>query len=124
MAGTSFYLQLGCTRNYWVSHTVKATLLPLRRAAAPRSRSMNRLNRAFNRLRNRPHATLSLLAILSAVVFLATIPLSRLDGMLIGSDGVGYYIYVHSLVMDGDLDFANEHARLYPDEDLAEVRTP
>lgn len=32
--------------------------------------------------------------------------------MLIGSDGIGYYMYVRSLVIDHDLSFANEYARL------------
>jgi len=41
-------------------------------------------------------------------VFLATVPLPRADQQLIGSDGIRYYLYVHSLVIDGDLDFRNE----------------
>jgi hypothetical protein len=48
------------------------------------------------------------------VAFLLLIPLPRVDGMLIGSDGVGYYVYVRSLVFDGDLDFTNEYSRLLP----------
>jgi len=30
--------------------------------------------------------------------------------MLIGSDGIGYFMYTRSIVIDHDLDFANEHA--------------
>jgi hypothetical protein len=52
--------------------------------------------------------TLAVLFGLCVAVFLATIPLPRADQMLIGSDGVRYYLYVRSLVIDGDLDFRNE----------------
>jgi hypothetical protein len=51
---------------------------------------------------------------LSIAAFLVTIPLPRVDGMLIGSDGVGYYMYVRSAVIDHDIDFANEYRHLYP----------
>lgn len=43
------------------------------------------------------------------LVFLATIPLPRVDNALIGSDGVGYYSYLRSLVFDGDVDLRNEY---------------
>lgn len=45
------------------------------------------------------HSTRILVAllILPIVAFLITIPLSHADGMLIGSDGVYYYMYVRSL---------------------------
>jgi MFS family permease len=33
-----------------------------------------------------------------------------MDGQLIGGDGVGYYVYVRSLVLDHDLDFTNDYA--------------
>lgn len=57
----------------------------------------------------RPIATLSLLFAGCVAVFLITIPVPRTDGLLIGSDGVSYYQYVRSLVIDGDLDFRDEY---------------
>ncbi len=45
----------------------------------------------------------------SLVAYLAMIPVPRADGQLIGSDGVGYYVYVRSWVIDHDLDFTNEY---------------
>jgi hypothetical protein len=49
------------------------------------------------------------LGVVSALIFLALLAAPRVDGQLIGSDGIGYYVYVRSLVLDGDLDFANEY---------------
>ena len=60
-------------------------------------------------LGRRPVRTLSLLFAFCVATFLITIPLPRVDHLLIGSDGVSYYHYVHSLVIDGDLDFRNEY---------------
>ncbi|MGB8647565.1 MAG: hypothetical protein WCF84_20190 [Anaerolineae bacterium] len=71
----------------------------------------------------RPLQTLTLFFILCVLAYLATIPLPRVDGMLIGSDGVGYYMYVRSLVIDHDLDFTDEYAHLYPQSPPPE-RTP
>lgn len=56
-----------------------------------------------------PIRTLSLLFAFCVATFLITIPLPRVDNLLIGSDGVSYYQYVRSLVIDGDLDFRNEY---------------
>jgi len=44
----------------------------------------------------------------SLALFLVLIPAPRGDGLLIGSDGIGYFIHVRSVVIDHDLDFANE----------------
>lgn len=49
------------------------------------------------------------LFMLSLVIYAALIPVPRADGQLIGSDGIGYYSYVRSLVLDQDLDFTNEY---------------
>jgi putative Mn2+ efflux pump MntP len=46
--------------------------------------------------------------------FLITIPLPRSDNLLIGSDGIGYYAYLPSIWLDGDLDFSNQFATFYP----------
>jgi hypothetical protein len=56
-----------------------------------------------------PIAILGLLFVACVLLFLLTIPLPRVDNLLIGSDGILYYHYVHSLVIDGDLDFTNEY---------------
>jgi len=65
---------------------------------------------------HRPLLFLSGLFGICVVVFLVTIPLPRADHLLIGSDGVLYYEYTRSLVLDGDLDFADEqqHFSRYP----------
>jgi hypothetical protein len=47
-----------------------------------------------------------------ALAFVVSIPLPRVDGHLIGSDGVRYYAITRSLVIDGDLDFRNDFALL------------
>lgn len=72
------------------------------------------------------HATriLSALFALALAAFLATIPVPRADGMLIGSDGIGYYMYVHSIALDGDIDFTNEVARLNAATYIDIYRTP
>lgn len=72
------------------------------------------------------HATtiLTWLFVLSVAAFLVTVPLPRVDGMLIGSDGIGYYAYVRSIGIDHDIDFANEYAILYPTIDVDQLRTP
>ena len=46
-------------------------------------------------------------------LFLATIPLPRVDGQLVGSDGVGYFVYLPSVLFDGDLSFDNEYRYFY-----------
>lgn len=61
---------------------------------------------------------------LSLMAFLGTIALPRVDGLLIGSDGLGYYMYVRSIVIDQDIDFANEYRYLYPDRSLDSLQTP
>lgn len=43
-----------------------------------------------------------------ALVFLASVPLPRVDGHILGSDGFYYFIQLRSLVMDGDLNFFND----------------
>jgi hypothetical protein len=47
--------------------------------------------------------------LVSLAAYLALIPVPRADGQLIGSDGVGYYVHLRSLVLDGDLDYTNEY---------------
>jgi len=44
------------------------------------------------------------------LVFIATIPLPRIDNLLVGSDGIKYYAILRSMVLDQDFDFANDFA--------------
>jgi hypothetical protein len=64
----------------------------------------------------------------SLLLFFLLLPVPRADGHLIGSDGVYYYIYLRSLAIDGDLDFANEYAAfdlpVPPRDDLPAGRVP
>lgn len=47
-------------------------------------------------------------ALICLLVFVATIPLPRIDNHLVGSDGIKYYAILRSLVLDQDFDFAND----------------
>jgi hypothetical protein len=57
-----------------------------------------------------PRIVIGGLFLLALLCYLALIPVPRSDGQLIGSDGVGYYVYLRSLLFDGNLDFTNEYA--------------
>jgi hypothetical protein len=47
--------------------------------------------------------------LLCAAIFAATIPFPRVDGHLLGSDGLSYYAILRSVILDGDLDLANDY---------------
>lgn len=67
------------------------------------------------RLNRVPHLSekLILLSVLICLlVFLATVPLPRVDDKLIGSDGVRYYAILRSVTLDGDFRFANDYQLL------------
>lgn len=57
----------------------------------------------------------AILALTSAclLAFAVTLPMPRVDGQLVGSDGAHYFAYLPSLLIDGDLDFSDEYAYLY-----------
>lgn len=57
-----------------------------------------------------PHLVFGGMFLISLVCFLALLPIPRIDGNLIGSDGFYYYVYTRSLLLDGDVDFTNEYA--------------
>lgn len=65
------------------------------------------------------------LAVLLLVVQAALLPIPRSDGHLLSSDGGYYYAYMRSLLLDGDLDVANDvvlyNARV-PSESTARLR--
>jgi hypothetical protein len=63
----------------------------------------------YRRWHVRPAWALAGMWLLSTLAYLALIPVPRADGQLIGSDGVGYYVYARSLAIDHDLDFTNEY---------------
>lgn len=50
--------------------------------------------------------------LICVLVFLATIPLPRVDNHLIGSDGTSYYAIIRSLVIDHDFDYTNDYQLL------------
>jgi hypothetical protein len=79
----------------------------------------------MRRSRLKPAVVLGALSAACLVAFLATIPLPRVDGQLVGGDGIGYYAYLPSLLLDHDLDFANQYAALLPPgPHLHTARTP
>lgn len=47
------------------------------------------------------------------LAFWVTIPLPRIDGHLIGSDGIGYYAYLPSVILNRSLDFTEAFATFY-----------
>lgn len=63
-----------------------------------------------NAVAAKPYRTLIVLFIVCTIFYICTIPLPRSDGLLIGSDGIGYFMYTRSMFVDHDLSFANEHA--------------
>ena len=60
----------------------------------------------------RPTTVLVALAAICLAAFLVSIPVPRVDGQLLGTDGFDYYVYLPSLVLDHDLDFTNQYATL------------
>lgn len=69
-----------------------------------------------------PHWVFIGLTLASLMLFLLLLLAPRADGHLVGSDGTFYYVYLHSLVIDGDLSFANEYR--YFGLSAAELTTP
>lgn len=60
-----------------------------------------------------PHLAVAAFTASCLLLFWATIPLPRIDGALVGSDGVGYYVYLPSVLIDHDLDFTDEYQYFY-----------
>jgi hypothetical protein len=71
-------------------------------------------NRVRDRLEQHPIAYLTGLYIFCIIIFLIAVPLPRADGQLVGSDGTYYYAYLPTLLLDQDLDFTNQYAKLLP----------
>jgi len=68
-------------------------------------------NRIQHRLEQHPIVCLTGFFVCCVVTFLVAIPLPRVDGQLIGSDGIYYYSYLPTLLIDHDLDFHNQYAQ-------------
>ncbi len=62
----------------------------------------------------KPYHILFLATSLCLAVFLLSLALPRIDNNLIGSDGIGYYSNLPSILLDRDFDFTDEYARFYP----------
>ncbi len=60
----------------------------------------------------RPRLVLVVLTAVCLAAFLVTIPLPRVDGQLLGTDGFGYFAYLPSIVIDGDVDLSNQYTAL------------
>ncbi len=74
-------------------------------------------------MKDHPQRILAIIFVACLLIFLAGLSLPRrVKGLLFSSDGLGYYMYTHSLIIDGDLDFRNEYAILRPGDKL--VATP
>lgn len=73
-------------------------------------------------LERRPYTWLAALYALCVLVFVATIPLPRVDSQLVGSDGVYYYSYLPALLLEGNLDFAGTYARLLGPDVVARMQ--
>lgn len=65
------------------------------------------------RFARRPGFVIGAFVALCLAAFLVTIPLPRVDNQLVGSDGIGYYVYLPSYWLDHDLDFTNEYAYFF-----------
>src|SRR5262245_26163122 len=73
----------------------------------------------------RPLAWLLGLNALCMLLYLALIPVPRVDGQLVGSDGVHYYAYLPALFLEHSLDFSPYYRRVLPPEQVARIaRTP
>ena len=77
----------------------------------------------------RPGCTVLLVAAMFAVAYAASLVLLRKpDGRIVVGDAVHYFVYLRSLVFDGDLHFQNEYQRLYrvdaPGPDIDWIFTP
>jgi hypothetical protein len=68
----------------------------------------------LRRCEARPASVLGGLAAVCLLAFLVTIPVPRVDGQLLGADGFGYFVYLPSVIVDHDLDLANQYAILLP----------
>lgn len=70
--------------------------------------------RFADRIERSPGATIGLVGIVFALAYGASLVLiPKANGRIVIGDAVHYYVYLRSLVFDGDLQFHNEYVRLY-----------
>lgn len=62
----------------------------------------------------RPGRVILAIGLTCAFAYVTALTLApRSHGRLLNGDAIQYYVYLRSLVIDGDLDFTNDYARLY-----------
>lgn len=76
----------------------------------------------LNWIEQHPFKVLSGFYLLCVLTFLATLPIPRVDGQLIGSDGVYYYAYLPSLLLDHSLNLSHTYSLLLPENTLVNIR--
>jgi len=77
---------------------------------------MHGVARLFDRLERRPGAVFTAVgAVFIAAYLVALTAFPKVNGRVLDGDAIQYYAYLRSLVFDGDLDFRNEYAALYPE---------
>jgi hypothetical protein len=73
------------------------------------------MRRLYHWIATKPYHVMTSVFGLCVIIYLVAIPLPRkIPGLLFSSDGIGYFMYTRSLVIDHDLDFRDEYARLRP----------
>jgi hypothetical protein len=93
-------------------------------------RGASRLAGLSARIARRPGRVIAATGTLCAVAYaLSLVLLPKADGRVVVGDAVHYFVYLRSLVFDGDLRFQNEYIRLYrlstpPPPDTEWVFTP
>jgi hypothetical protein len=72
------------------------------------------MRRLADRVTRSPDATIALIGVAFALAYGASLVfLPKPNGRIVIGDAVHYYVYLRSLVFDGDLQFHNEYVRLY-----------
>lgn len=67
---------------------------------------------SWSRLAGRPVRTLTWVWTACVAVFLISVPLPHADHLIVGSDGIGYFANLRSLVFDHDLNLVNDYRAL------------
>jgi hypothetical protein len=72
------------------------------------------IRRSVERIEGAPGATIALIGVACALAYGASLVFfPKPNGRIVVGDAVHYYVYLRSLVFDGDLQFHNEYVRLY-----------
>ena len=82
---------------------------------------MKGLTRLITSVERRPARTFAAIGLLFAALYTSTHAFfPRAHGRVVNGDAIQYYVYLQSLAVDGDLDFANEYRALYGGDDATE----